>query len=193
MERSALYRRALAPISTFAGTLGIAGAAIGAFLKIPAAGPFSLYWMGIAIVSVTGALLIARRQAAKQAESFWSPPTRRVAQAMVPALLIGLAFGVSLAFNDWREREPTGAVLLVAGWALLYGLSLHAASFFVHRGLRLFSWGFLLVGLVTWWSLYFFPDQYLTQMPHLLMGVVFGLSHLAYGIYLYFTERKNEA
>ncbi len=29
--------------------------------------------------------------------------------------------------------------------------------------------------------------------PNCLMGIIFGLSHLACGIYLYFTERKNEA
>jgi hypothetical protein len=29
---------------------------------------------------------------------------------------------------------------------------------------------------------------------HVMMGVLFGASHLAYGVYLYFTEpRKNEA
>jgi hypothetical protein len=27
--------------------------------------------------------------------------------------------------------------------------------------------------------------------PHLVMGGIFGSLHLAYGIYLYFTEKKN--
>jgi hypothetical protein len=27
--------------------------------------------------------------------------------------------------------------------------------------------------------------------PHLLMAAIFGGLHLAYGIYLYFTEKKN--
>jgi hypothetical protein len=109
---------------------------------------------------------------------------------MLPPLLTGLAFGLLLGPNPQ---------ILALIWALFYGLALHAASFFMPRGVRLFSWGFLISGLVLWgfflFGFYFSktnPDWLFP--PHLLMGIVFGASHLAYGIYLYFTEpRKNEA
>jgi hypothetical protein len=102
---------------------------------------------------------------------------------MFPALLVGLVFGL-LAVGD--------PVLVVPAWTVLYGLALHAASSFMPRGVRLFAWLFLVAGIVT-----FFAIDYLNGWAfssHLLMGIIFGASHLAYGIYLYFTEpRKNEA
>ncbi len=39
----------------------------------------------------------------------------------------------------------------------------------------------------------FFTDLGFLFHPTGLMGGLFGASHLAYGVYLYFTERKNEA
>lgn len=183
MERSALYRRALAPISTFVGLVGIASAVAGAFLLPESGKVFVSYWMGVSLVAILGALILVRRQATKNAEPFWSPPTRRVAQAMFPALLVGLVYGLLSAGNPF---------LVVPAWASLYGLALHAASSFMPRGFRLFAWFFLIAGIVT-----FFALDYLhawTISFHLLMGILFGASHLAYGVYLYFTEpRKNEA
>ncbi len=199
MERSAVYRRALAPITTFVGIVGIAAAIAGWALKIDNTATFAMYWMAVSIVVIAGAFFLVRRQALKNSENFWSPPTRRVAQAMFPALLIGAVTGVVMliSFTPWKagpwDTVPT--IFLIIIWTLLYGLSLLAAGFFMPRGVRLFGWGFLIAGLILQgWMLgktrTDFPADYL---PHLLMGVIFGASHLAYGIYLYFTEpRKNE-
>jgi len=193
MERSALYRRALAPISTFVGVVGVVAAIIGWGLKIPIAGSFALYWMGIALVAMVGALLMVRRQAVSQGENFWSPPTRRVAQAMLPALLIGLVFGLLTAASAWAVRDEMSPVyILILLWTVLYGLGLHAASFFMTRGTRLFAWGFLIAGLALAALSTLRNDEVINVSPHFVMAVVFGASHLAYGIYLYFTERKNE-
>ena len=80
-------------------------------------------------------------------------------------------------------------------WGVLYGLALNSAGFFMPRGIKLFGWTFILAGL----GLFLVLDGFRSwdgrmYLPHLLMGVLFGLSHLAYGIYLYFTEpRKNES
>ncbi len=190
MERSAVYRRALAPIFTFVGAVGIAAAIIGWSLKIESQRTFAVYWLAVCAVVVAGAFILVRRQALKSAEPFWSPPTRRIAQAMVPPLLAGLAFGLILGPNP---------IFLALIWTIFYGLALHAASFFMPRGIRLFSWAFLVSGLAL--SAFVLNAFYFTKTnpnwnvsPHWLMGVLFGLSHLACGIYLYFTEpRKNEA
>ncbi len=40
-----------------------------------------------ALAALTASLLLVRRQALKAAEPFWSPPTRRVSQAVLPAFL----------------------------------------------------------------------------------------------------------
>lgn len=189
MERSAVYRRALAPITTFVGITGIAAAVAGWALKIEQERTFAIYWLAVSLAVIAGAFTLVRRQALMNKETFWSPPTRRVAQAMFPPLLVGLALGLILGPNPY---------FLVLLWTLFYGLALHAAGFFMPRGIRLFGWGFLLTGLVL--SGFFLKSFYLPGenenrniSPHLLMGIIFGGSHLAYGIYLYFTEqRKNE-
>jgi hypothetical protein len=79
---------------------------------------------------------------------------------------------------------------------LLYGLAMHAAGFFMPRGIRLFGWGLVVVGLSAFLSIIFFGRMHewdAVLRPDYLMGLFFGVSHLAYGIYLYFTERKNAA
>jgi hypothetical protein len=37
------------------------------------------------------------------------------------------------------------------------------------------------------------PQTGTIEIAHYLMGVFFGVLHLGYGIYLYFTERKRAA
>lgn len=195
MERSAVYRRALAPITTFVGVVGIAAALAGWALKIKNTGPFAIYWMTVCLVVIAGAFFLVRRQALKNSENFWSPPTRRVAQAMLPALLIGSVVGLAVLRLMGDDVGPAATPLILV-WTLLYGLALLAAGFFMPRGVRLFGWGFVVAGLILlgWiggraWA---FRDWAIFS-PHLLMGIIFGASHLAYGIYLYFTEpRKNE-
>jgi hypothetical protein len=76
MERSALYRRALAPIMLFAGTIGVLAAGLGLILHSDSPLEFGILWLSAALVAVTGAFYIARRQALKDTEPFWSPPTR---------------------------------------------------------------------------------------------------------------------
>jgi len=192
MERSALYRRALAPISIFVGTVGVIAAIAGWALKIEAAGTFALYWMCVSVVAVVGALSLVRGQAVKQGENFWSPPTRRVVQAMFPPLLIGLVFGL-VATGGFQQTGTVVISMLLILWTLLYGLGLHAAGFFMPRGIRLFGWGFIIAGLALMGLLFknIFASGDIS--PHWAMGILFGASHLAYGVYLYFTEqRKNE-
>jgi len=178
---------------------GIAAAIAGWALKIETVRVFALYWMAVCLVVITGAFFLVRRQALKNSENFWSPPTRRVAQAMFPALLIGSVAGLVMA--SWFTQLDAGlgstfvSIYLILFWILLYGLALLAAGFFMPRGVRLFGWGFLVAGLILlgWMLTQSFLNVAAVYLPHLLMGVIFGGSHLAYGIYLYFTEpRKNE-
>src|SRR5580765_8944445 len=82
MERSAVYRRALAPIMIYNGALGVAGGVLGSALKIYWPRGFIFYWAAVAVMALTGSFLLVRRQALKEAEPFWSPPTRRVARAL---------------------------------------------------------------------------------------------------------------
>ena len=197
MERSAVYRRALAPVMTANGVLGTVAAAVGLMAGVQAPRVFIGYWMAVALVAVAGSFLLARRQALKDAEPFWSPPTRRVAQALLPPLFFGFVLGLLLIARRGSLGGAPGAALclfwLPLVWIALYGCALHAAGFFMPRGMKIFGWALVLAssmigamrafGLLDWAG----PPLF----GHGVMGLVFGLAHLAYGIYLYFTERSG--
>jgi hypothetical protein len=144
-------------------------------------------WLGAAAVAVAGAFLIARRQAIKDSEPFWSPPTRRVTQALLPPLLAGLCLGLLLT---GLGREILWAVTLL--WILFYGCALHAAGFFMPRGIKFFGWLFIAssCGL---FGVFMLIRIHFDVNPHLLMGLFFGVLQLAYGAYLYLTEKGKNA
>lgn len=194
MERSAVYRRALAPTVGAVGATGVAGSLLGIVMRIETRVGFLALWISVALCSMVAAFVVVRRQALGAGEPFWSPPTRRVATALVPAFLAG-AFLTLLGFSN--KLDDRAALVLPGLWMLLYGCAVHAAGFFTPRGFRLFGWIFLAVGAV-WLAVFltmeppypFGPDKPVLN-GHALMGGVFGLGHLAYAAYLHLTERKN--
>src|SRR5205823_4732455 len=104
MERSAVYRRALAPIMALTGALGIAAALGGWLGKIDSPKSFAIYWLLVSLAAVVGALLLVRREALNEAEPFWSPPTRRVTQALLPALTAGFLLTVIFLVRIWPNK-----------------------------------------------------------------------------------------
>ena len=194
MERSAVYRRALAPIMLLTGCIGLVAAAVGWSLKLDTPRSFALFWLGISVVAIGGAYFFARRQALKDAEPFWSPPTRRVTQALLPPFLTGLVLGLIAALPSWRE--PLQVWWLPPSWMALYGCALHAAGFFMPRGIKLLGWLFVIAAC----GLFLLVNQrsYASGFPSLqwangLMGLGFGGFHLACGLYLHFTEKGKNA
>ncbi len=201
MERSAVYRRALAPIMLFAGTMGVLTATIGIWSQQfwslqDSMQVFGTLWLGTAAIVVAGAFLTARRQAIKDKEHFWSPPTRRVGQALLPALSAGMFLGGLFTFVGL-----TNAITLTFIWLFFYGCALHSAGFFMLRGMKCFGWIFIGLAAVTASVLCFlnitrplaFPASNIAITAHLLMGFFFGVLHLAYGAYLYLTEKRKNA
>jgi hypothetical protein len=198
MERSALYRRALAPVMTLNGLLGTAAAVGGVVGGVGTPRGFVGYWMTVAVAGVAGSFLLARRQALKDSEPFWSPPTRRVAQALLPGLFLGFALGVVLLEPGTMARatvtdDPELALSwLPLVWVGLYGCALHAAGFFMPRGMKIFG-ALLVLGSS---AICVSGVAFGTRAPiagHAIMGLFFGLAHLAYGVYLYFTERHGNS
>jgi len=196
MERSAIYRRALAPLMLLAGSLGTLSAVIGWFARIESPRGFVGFWLAVAVLTIAGCFLLLRRQALRDAEPLWSSPTRRVLQALLPALAAGLICSTIALFNLGAAEEKTanivGLFCLPLGWIVFYGCAVHAAGFFMPRGIKLFGWIFILGGC----GLFALGS---TDLPrplyaHGVMGFFFGALHLAYGTYLFSTEkRKNEA
>jgi hypothetical protein len=186
MERSAVYRRALAPIMIFAGLLGVAAAALGFSCHLETMRAFGTLWLGTAVVVVAGAFLITRRQAIRDKENFWSPPTRRVGQALLPPLFAGMFLGFAFTFVGL-----TNPVILTFIWLFFYGCALHSAGFFMPHGMKWFGWLFILSASAVLLLLVLVVPPTGEISAHWLMGFFFGVLHLAYGIYLYLTERKN--
>jgi hypothetical protein len=191
MERSAIYRRALAPIVLALGAAGVVAALLGWIIGIGAPRSFVAYWSGVGLAGVSAAYLMARQQALKAGEPFWSAPTRRVTQALLPPLFVGVIGSAVAACIPSGPGWP--AAWIVPLWMVLYGFAMHAAGFFMPRGMKLFGWVFILVGCLVAARFGRFGAITAFSTAHLLMGASFGGLHLAYGLYLYFTEkRKNE-
>lgn len=191
MERSAIYRRALAPIMILLGVLGCAASVLGWSLGIVQIRSFTLYWTLVCVAGISGAYLQTRKQALRDSEPFWSPPTKRVTQALLPPIFVG---GVgSLLLIVLAETVRFSIWWLPPFWMVLYGCAVHAAGFFMPRGFRLLGWGFVLAGSllggVVTVNSNLFPGVY----AHLAMGLFFGGTHLLYGVYLYFTETRKNA
>ena len=201
MERAALYRRALAPTMLSTGIIGVLAAFGGTMLKIESVGGFLCYWSVVAAVVILLAVRIVRGQAVKANEPIWSPPAKRVALAFSAPLFAGAGLTVPLmrvafkmSFVDLSGQVPL--VTFIGLWLVLYGCALHAASFFISRGVRLLGWAFILIGCSLFSRLYFSSihdfgeENYPWWLrPHFVMGLTFGGLHLIAGIYLYFTEK----
>ncbi|MCB1125999.1 MAG: hypothetical protein KDM81_05850 [Verrucomicrobiae bacterium] len=191
MERSAVYRRALAPTTLLAGALGTLAALVDVAIGTSTVAAFLTYWLIVALVTGSGALLLIRRQALKAGEPFWSPPTRRVASAATPPLAVGLFLGL-LGMSVYP-----GANLAVVNrfitplWVILYGCALHSAGFFMPRGMRLF--GVILVSAGCAFLAFSWIRGPVAHFEDLVMGTCFGGLHLAYGIYLRYTEPREPA
>jgi hypothetical protein len=185
MERSAVYRRALAPIVIYAGVIGILTAAAGLCFHFERSRVFGLVWLSAAVVAVAGAFLIVRRQALTAGEPFWSSPTRRVAQTMLPPLTVGLVLGIIFSLMNFAEILPYL-------WALLYGCALHSAGFFIPRGLKWFGWIYIILASAALGYMVL-GNSNIDISGHWVMGFFFGVLHLAYGAYLYLTEKGKNA
>ena len=195
MERSAVYRRALAPIMVWNGIVGVTGGVLGWKLGIQAARSFVLFWSVGALLAIAGSFLLVRRQALKDSEPFWSPPTRRIAQALLPPLAIGGFVNslVAYLFSSEAGNDSFSAILLIVFWLWLYGCAAHAAGFFMTRGMKLFGWLFILTGCALAAGIILGQQSFEHVSPHLFMVLIFGGLHLAYGIYLYVTEKGKNA
>ena len=185
MERSVLYRRTLAPVMFFAGSCGTLGALAARALKIQSGGRFIVFWLALCAVALGGSLLIIRRQAMRSREPFWSPPTRRMAQAMCPGLLAGLGWAVSV----WVSSGS--AWTLASLWLSFYGCALHAAGFFMLRGIRLFGGVLTLLGIIAVALPKYFSQIPAFSDPNFLMGLGFGILHLGYACYLQWAENQE--
>ncbi|MCX7872252.1 MAG: hypothetical protein N2487_03090 [Verrucomicrobiae bacterium] len=189
MERSALYRRALAPVMFLVGGIGLIFGILGAFI-VKSSLEFVLWWFAAGIIAIVGTLLLVRKQALKDEESFWSAPTKRVVYSLCPSLFAGILAGISVIFSE--KEHAISISVLPALWIVFYGIALNSAGFFMQRGMKLFGLlltilGSLMIAIYPLWN--FAPNF---ESSNAIMGAFFGIIHLAYGVYLHFTEKQSE-
>lgn len=194
MERSAIYRRALAPNMLMLGAIGIAAGVAGYFLSLDRSRAFAIYWLCISAGSLAASYLNMRREALQDHEPFWSPPTRRVTLALAPALFVGAVFGFATILSPGSIRLVPPSLLagepawqLPPVWMLLYGCAVHAAGFFMPRGFKLFGWAYIATGACMLLALSQMDPGASLRLAHLVMAIAFGGAHLAYGAYLRLT------
>ena len=189
MERSAVYRRTLGPVMAYVGAVGSGAALGGIALGIEALPAFGVWWLVAALAAIAGAFAIARRQALEDGERFWSPPALRVTQALLPPLAGGLILSLALVvFAPGNLRW-----LFVVGNALFYGCAVHAAGFFMPRGMKLFAWLIIVLAGAVVFTRFVLASGAAAPVDHALMGGFFGCAHLAYGAYLFMTEPRKLA
>ena len=198
MERAALYRRAVGPVSILVGIIGIAASIIGQVLRVGYENLlFVPYWLVVAVIALVASLVLVRRQALSQGEAFWSPPSRRVAQAMFPGFLSGFVAGL-IYFLAVRGMDalPILLAILISAWTICYGLALHAASFFMPHRVRWFAWVLIILGLLIgleFTVLHLLPLKVFGWLGfHGLMGIAFGVTHLVFGCLSLLAESRNQ-
>ena len=189
MERSGLYRRALAPVML---TVGVLGTAAGVFFHFRSVQEIHFHhrWPAVAIVGFAVSLLIARLQALKAREPVFTPPARKIVGAFfLPWSCAGLMTLCLVPLNPKESLEMWTSWVLVSLWLTFYGCGLHSAAPFLVRGVARLAWGCALTGLGVFVGLISEARFLITYSPDLVMGVTFGGFHLAAGCYLYFTEK----
>lgn len=177
LDRSALYRRNLAPSFFSMGALGVAGSLIAIGLNIHEASRIVVYWMGIAVLAAFVSLTVMVLQAKRDDEPFFRGPILRMAHAGVPPLLIGALAGVYALIFFPNSTLVSGQVVI--GWLALYGLSLNSISIVLARNIRPLGWVFMASSMLT--GFIFELEMARPLLQHVAMGVGFGGLHLIQG------------
>jgi hypothetical protein len=189
MERSALYRRALAPVMFLVGTIGLISGIAAILFNLKTTTAFVVWWFCAGAVAIAGTLLIARKQALKDAEPFWSAPTKRVVYSLCPSLFAGVLCGISAILSE--GDHAFNIRILPAFWIVFYGIALNSAGFFMQRGMKFFGLLLVIAGSLLIVALPLFNTDNTFKIPNILMLIFFGAVHLAYGVYLHFTEKHT--
>ena len=178
MERTCRYRLLTAGASLAAGTLAILGAL--SFLYFDAGDPasFAAVWGFVFASSLTGSFVGTLLRGREVGERVWTRQTRMVLLALAPSLAAAAALTV---FFFARGEH----LWLPGVWMLCYGQGTLATSTYAPSGIRwlgvaVLGLGALTLALGAGWSIF-------------MMGVAFGLGHLALGFALLSEERRERA
>jgi hypothetical protein len=175
MERTCQYQLLTARAGLAAGSLAGVGALM--FTVLDAADPvqfaavWTLVFVGSLVASVVGTVITGRQRGKR----VWSRQARTVLLALAPSLLAAAVLSVFFFAR--------GEHLLLPGiWMLCYGQGALATASYAPSAIRDLGIASLLAGAVT----LFLGPAWAT----LMMGLVFGVGHIALGIALLVAERR---
>lgn len=178
MERTCQYRLLTAGASLAAGTLAILGAS--AFLVLDAgdARVFAAVWSFVFVSSLTGSFVGTLLRGREVGERVWTRQTRMVLLALAPSLAAAAA--LTMFFFVRGEH-----LWLPGVWMLCYGQGTLATSAYAPSGIRWLGIAMLILGALTL--------ALGAGASIAMMGVAFGLGHLALGFTLLSEERRERA
>jgi len=179
MERATEWSHLSGWSVVLSGLLTVAGvmacAVRGADFDHPAhAATLGVVWGAVFALAFAQGVAFSVANAWRKTEPAWSPLTRQVVIAMLPALFTGAAltgYGFSTGQLD----------LLPPCWMLAYGSSLMGLGVFAGRPVRVAALAFLAVGAV---SLFLWKEHGL-----ITMSASFGGLHLALGAWMLWKPR----
>ncbi len=176
MERTTQYQLLTARAGLAAGMLAGAGAL--AFLVLDANDPrqFGVTWGLVFLGALSATCISTVLRGRERGERVWSRQARAVLWALTPSIF---AAGVLSGFFFYRGEH----LWLPGVWMLCYGQGALATATYAPRPVRSFGVGMLLCGPI---ALALGPTW---AIP--LMGVVFGLGHIAMGCILLLLERRQ--
>jgi hypothetical protein len=176
MERTTQYRLLTARAGLAAGVLAGGGALV--FTLVDSTDPtsFGLVWGVVFLGALLATCLSAVSRGRQQGERLWSRQARAVLRALAPAIFAALVLSVFFFVQGWHLWLP-------GVWMLCYGQGALATAVYSPRPITYAGTAILLCGPLT-----------LTLGPvwaNLMMGIVFGLGHMALGGALFVNERRE--
>lgn len=180
MEKATVYRAISAPGALVGGVISVilTGLALTPSLGLGKLA-FPALWLAALTITSLANFELLRRDAARRGEPFVSAGMRLALRAMAPALVAG---GLCITVHG-----EGGWALVASLWALLYGVSLLAASHFAPRSICWLGRAFFVAGaglllvadpVFDWWR-----GANQTLVAHVIMGTTFGAFHLVYAAF----------
>jgi hypothetical protein len=178
MERTTQYQLLTARAGLAAGSLAGVGAL--SFVYLDPANPwhFGTVWAVVFVGSLLATIIGTVMRSRERGEQVWSRQARAVVLALAPSLFAALV--LSIYFFARGEQ-----LWLPGVWMLCYGQGALATSVYAPVPIRRLGVAVLLVGGPTLWLG--------PTWSVLMMGLVFGVGHIALGAALLVAERRENA
>jgi hypothetical protein len=187
MERATVYRSISAPVALVGGlvALGLAWWQHEHGMRWPV---FLRNWLALFAVLSLMNLGLLWRDAARRGLPLFNSGMRLALRAVVPPLLVGGLIGLLVA---WKDHDM-GFVASI--WAMTYGLALLATATFAPPSISRLGRAFVAGGLIAFvgnQAGFFSTGDVNFFTTPFIMGGLFGLLHVLYGLAVLWSSRRQ--